>query len=117
FRSAPPPALLRGCDEAADDVDQTFELGRGRRQLIGTVMAGARRRPPCEVHLVRGLGVLEVGLETEQLHPYRSVFDPEHLVGERLVQTDLESLSRQDRGRSRAQAGGPRGGVWRAAGG
>jgi hypothetical protein len=94
---------------SGDDVDQTFELGRGRWQLIGTVMAGSRQRPPREVHLVRGLGVLEVGLETEQLHPYRSVFDPEHLVGERLVQTDLESLSRQDRGRARPQPGGLRG--------
>ena len=70
FRSATgAPTRL---DEAADDVDQSFELGRGRWQFVGTMMAGSRQRPPCEVHLVRGLRVLEVGLETEQLHPNRS---------------------------------------------
>ena len=40
-----------------------------------------------------GLGVLEVRLKTEQLHPNRSVLYSEDLCRERLVQTDLESLS------------------------
>src|SRR5262245_25143112 len=79
-------APLLGSDEAANHVDQALELGRGRRQLVGEVMAGLRQRPPREVHLVRGLGVLEVGLETEQLHPDGGVLDPEDLRRERLVQ-------------------------------
>ena len=66
---------------------------------------------------MRGLGVLEVGLKTEQLHPNRSVVYSGDLCRERLVQTDLESLSRQDRGRTRLQSGSLRGRMIQQTGG
>src|SRR6266540_4906614 len=61
------------------------------------MMASARQRPPCEIHLVGGRSVLQEDPQAEELCPYRCPLDPADLCGQHVGQSAFEGLTREHR--------------------
>jgi hypothetical protein len=71
-------------------------------------MAGAGKRPPCDVHLVGGRGLVQEDPQAQKLRPDRRALDPLHLCGQNLAQAAFESLTGQHRSSPWPKADGSR---------
>src|SRR5918994_5203844 len=70
------------------------------------MMTGAGQRPPCEIDLVGGRGVVQEDPQAEQLGSHRRPLDPVHLCGEHVDQSAFERLTRQHRSGPRPKTDG-----------
>jgi hypothetical protein len=62
-------------------------------------MTSAGQRPPSDVHVVGGRGVLQEDPQAQKLRPYRCPLDSFHPCRQNIDQAAFESLARQHRSR------------------